>query len=693
MALLCLFSFARTNAQLSCARSYINVSTDPLSCNATPTGSCNGNALATEFKAKIRVYFTVPIGIGTASPAITDVMDGGVSIFGSYQFCISGDQGSAITRSYIDYCVYGTPGAAVLSGPLDFTFNSTGTPLVCALTNSLPPPTAIVCLTDLSNCTACDTHANLTGKVRVFFAGPLPAGTANPVINSISNLNAVLTDFQLCASTAAATNVERSYIDYCVFANAPLLTLPVLTTPELDINLGPVGIVNTDVLLLPVTCPNAYTFIDNAPACSPCDGAFPVLHSRIRLFYPDGIPAGAPNPQITGVVSGITSLNDFKFCVLAGTGINSVRTFVDYCIYANAPGLILPGGNLGFTIKTSECAVPLDCIVGPTPSLYCIDNNNISFTAITTGTGGAGGVAAGCTDQTTCMGSIVYYAGTMTVSLSPCLPAGIAAPTITSFTRTDINGSVIRYCVQETGASAAAIGTVRCSVSYCVTSSLNNDTYLNTNPTLVLDASYEVTVNLNSETLTQNDCTAANIILPVKFGGFTAKRNIENVELKWETLTEIDNTGFVIERKTSGEWSSLGFMKTKAPGGNSSGRLNYSFSDWNDFNGVSQYRLQQIDIDGKASYSAIRTVKGMIRKISVFPNPSRNGTITIVTGMEGSTGDVIIRDVLGKTLRTFTGIQTGLLTMKGLAAGFYTVQVTDHLGGESLFAKFIVAKQ
>jgi hypothetical protein len=724
LALLCFFTITKMHAQLTCAGSYLIVSTSAASCDASPTGTCTGSGTATDFRARIRVYFTVAIGIGTVSPTITAISNGGVSIFGTYRFCISGDKTGSVERSYIDYCVYGNPGSAAFpTGSLDFTFTSGATTILCTIDNNIPAPASFICLSDLTNCAACNTYTNLKGKIRVFYPSPIPAGIANPTVTAVANGVVSLPELQLCAASNAATNIERSYIDYCVFADLPGTLMPTFTLLVLDLAVGVLPSIHASTTPVTIVCPNAYATINNSAGCSPCDGAFTNLHSTIRLFYPNGISPGVANPEVTSVASAGLALSNFKFCALAGSGTNSQRSYVDYCVYANAIGLSLPGGVLTFTIKTSECAATLDCIVGSTPALYCIDNTNISFSAITTGAGGAGGVAAGCTDQTTCSGAIVYYAGKMTLTLSPCLPSGVAAPTIASFTRSNIDGSVgkmtltlspclpsgvaaptiasftrsnidgsvVRYCVQESATSAAAINTIRCSVSYCVTSTLDNDTYLGSFPTPDLDASYIVTVNASSVTLTQDDCASANIILPVGFGYFTAKRNADKVELKWETITEIDNTGFNLQRKTSGEWSSIIFIKTKADHGNSAGRLNYNYTDANDYAGISQYRLQQVDRDGKFSYSSIRMIRGRSQSIAVFPNPSHNGRISIVTGADGISNTIIIRDVLGKTVRNFTGIQSGTLRVENLSAGYYTIQLTDNSSLQSVFAKFIVA--
>jgi hypothetical protein len=79
------------------------------------------------------------------------------------------------------------------------------------------------------------------------------------------------------------------------------------------------------------------------------------------------------------------------------------------------------------------------------------------------------------------------------------------------------------------------------------------------------------------------------------------------ITLNWSTVTEINNSGFNIERSiipnsnAMGDlfWESIGFVKGK---GTSTETHSYSFID-NDLDvGKYQYRLKQIDMDGSIKY-------------------------------------------------------------------------------------------
>jgi hypothetical protein len=89
--------------------------------------------------------------------------------------------------------------------------------------------------------------------------------------------------------------------------------------------------------------------------------------------------------------------------------------------------------------------------------------------------------------------------------------------------------------------------------------------------------------------------------VPVEFSNFTATVNLNNVQISWTTLTEINNSGFEIQRKTeSSDW----MMVTFIPGFGTSTEIHlYTYDDINLIAGRYTYRIKQIDQDGSAHYS------------------------------------------------------------------------------------------
>ncbi len=122
------------------------------------------------------------------------------------------------------------------------------------------------------------------------------------------------------------------------------------------------------------------------------------------------------------------------------------------------------------------------------------------------------------------------------------------------------------------------------------------------------------------------------IALPVELTSFTAKNLDGKVNLNWETKSETNNYGWEIQvmadrKPESGIWKKVGFAAGK---GTTTEKQNYSFSSPIAHNAVQlQFRLKQIDLDGKVSFSAILAVDVTPAKFSVlgnYPNPFNPST-------------------------------------------------------------------
>jgi hypothetical protein len=144
------------------------------------------------------------------------------------------------------------------------------------------------------------------------------------------------------------------------------------------------------------------------------------------------------------------------------------------------------------------------------------------------------------------------------------------------------------------------------------------------------------------------------ISLPIVLKHFTAVPTNKNVELSWATATEINNDYFTIERSADGKQFTELFRQAGA--GNSVKELSYSTTDRNPLEGRSYYRLKQTDYDGSFAYSSVQSVFiGSTNnvKLSIFPNPAGNETITLLaTGLKGEKAQVIVTDITGRVVFT-----------------------------------------
>lgn len=186
-----------------------------------------------------------------------------------------------------------------------------------------------------------------------------------------------------------------------------------------------------------------------------------------------------------------------------------------------------------------------------------------------------------------------------------------------------------------------------------------------------------------------------NIPLPVKFAAFNASRNRGTVNLTWTTAQEKNNTGFAVERNTGGNWEQVAFVPSQALGGNSDISLNYSYMDVNNNRGISQYRIRQVDLDSKSSFSEIRAVRGegQLGKTIVYPNPSKDGRVNIVFEDAETTREISIADMSGRIVRQIKGITSNNIMIDNLNPGMYTVRIAAPGSGEQVVEKLIVNKR
>lgn len=142
--------------------------------------------------------------------------------------------------------------------------------------------------------------------------------------------------------------------------------------------------------------------------------------------------------------------------------------------------------------------------------------------------------------------------------------------------------------------------------------------------------------------------------IPVELTSFTAIASTGNVVLNWVTATELNNSGFQVEkRKTKNEggedWETIGFVNGN---GTSTETHTYSFADQNPVGGKSYYRLKQIDFDGSFEYSNIVEVDFSLPiEFSLeqnYPNPFNPSTSIQYTISSKQNVQLLVYNVLGK---------------------------------------------
>jgi hypothetical protein len=187
------------------------------------------------------------------------------------------------------------------------------------------------------------------------------------------------------------------------------------------------------------------------------------------------------------------------------------------------------------------------------------------------------------------------------------------------------------------------------------------------------------------------------LALPVTLSSFTAKPTSRNtVALNWATSSEIVNKGFRIERQSgflNGKFESLGFVASKAVGGNSQTSLYYNFIDASPSSGATAYyRLAQEDLDGKTAFSEVRIVKLNGETVSmVFPNPS-NGTVNISRTATGKKMNVQVIDMAGRMVQQFTNITDSNFKVNISKSGIYNIKMTYPETGEQSVQRIVIER-
>ena len=186
--------------------------------------------------------------------------------------------------------------------------------------------------------------------------------------------------------------------------------------------------------------------------------------------------------------------------------------------------------------------------------------------------------------------------------------------------------------------------------------------------------------------------------LPLTGLDVTARLSGSNAVLDWKTESESNSDYFTIERSIDNK-NFVAIGNNIKAAGSSSTRRNYQLSD--NVSGLSQfdkiyYRVKQVDIDKKASYSKIVLVRlTNSASITTMPNPFLSSvTVNINNPTQGV---VVIRlsNSAGLTIRSFDqhverGVnQLAITDLDRLSAGMYLLEVIDKANGTRISQKLI----
>lgn len=167
--------------------------------------------------------------------------------------------------------------------------------------------------------------------------------------------------------------------------------------------------------------------------------------------------------------------------------------------------------------------------------------------------------------------------------------------------------------------------------------------------------------------------------VPVELVSFSVSLADNSIILNWRTISEVNNLGFAVEKRTEGgEWITIGFLRGM---GTSLYPQDYSFTDDSNSKGKLYYRLKQTNLDGTSKYSTIVEIEAGVpltyRLEQNYPNPFNPSTnIQFSLPQKGNVRLTVfnnigekVAELVNSTLNA--GVHTINFNAAGLSSGIY----------------------
>lgn len=173
--------------------------------------------------------------------------------------------------------------------------------------------------------------------------------------------------------------------------------------------------------------------------------------------------------------------------------------------------------------------------------------------------------------------------------------------------------------------------------------------------------------------------------LPIQLLKFTAFYNGNDVDLNWETASEINNDFFTVERSVDGtQFSEIGRVDGA---GNSDHFIPYHSKDRTPFMGQSYYRLKQTDFNGNYTYSNLAPIliqEEAFNVVNVYNQTAQNVLEITLSCLVNCMVTVDLYDMTGKKVVALKSIDLSnvskvLLPIENLSNGIYMLNVSNGI--------------
>lgn len=168
-----------------------------------------------------------------------------------------------------------------------------------------------------------------------------------------------------------------------------------------------------------------------------------------------------------------------------------------------------------------------------------------------------------------------------------------------------------------------------------------------------------------------------NSALPVILSSFNTTCKNNGANLVWVTQFEQNSSVFEIEKSKDGNnWTKIGTVNANGVASD------YSFTD--NEAGLAYYRLKQIDIDGKFTYSKVLSSNCELKSITLmlYPNPASSFTELRFTSPKENRTVINVYAENGQLVRSINttvqqGVNTIRINLNGLSNGVYTLKINN----------------
>jgi hypothetical protein len=207
----------------------------------------------------------------------------------------------------------------------------------------------------------------------------------------------------------------------------------------------------------------------------------------------------------------------------------------------------------------------------------------------------------------------------------------------------------------------------------------------------IFDFTYKMTDNSTGLTdlASVRVCFTDGGPLPLTLINFGCTRNNKTAELVWNTSIESNINRFEVQRKIGARFETVGTVMAKnSPIGSS-----YSFNEYNNASGITEYRLKIVENDNINRYSSIKTLKGIkgADEMEVYPMPSK-GNVTIRMNEINNRASVEIINLSGSVVKKISNNPSNVFQFSDLQNGFYIIKYTNNLTGNVITKKLMVVK-